>query len=219
MTRKVAPSTQKAQALAQWLEGQSDPQSGEALLSAFVRLATERGLQEALEQEQAEALGRSRYERQPTRQGYRNGSEDGTVKTAEGVFWLQLPPVRGLREPYRSKLWAALGRTRAVLTRLIVERSAGGRSPRDLAQALEKARGHCVVSKSAVSDSTARLSHADEALRTRARSGFAIASLFLATGYAPLRRWGSKTGGLCVWGSWGDGRKVLRTLSTAHRER
>ena len=86
-------------------------QSGEELLSALVRLSTERVLQEALEQEQAEALGRSRYERQPTPQGYRNGYEDGTVKTAEGVFRLQLPQVRGLREPYRSTLWAALGRT------------------------------------------------------------------------------------------------------------
>lgn len=73
MTRKIAPSAQKAQELAQWLEGQSDPQSGEELLSALVRLSTERVLQEALEQEQAETLGRNRYERQPTPQGYRHG--------------------------------------------------------------------------------------------------------------------------------------------------
>jgi len=55
-------------------------------------------------------------------QGYRNGYEDGTVKTAEGVFGLQLPQVRGLREPSRAKLGAALGRTSDVLTRMIVER-------------------------------------------------------------------------------------------------
>ena len=111
MTRKRAPSEQKAQELAQWLEGQSNTQSGEELLRALVRLSTERVLQEALEQEQAEALGRSRYERQPTPQGYRHGYEDGTVQTAEGVFRLQLPQVRGLRAPSRSTLWAALGRT------------------------------------------------------------------------------------------------------------
>jgi transposase-like protein len=99
MTRKIAPSEQKVQELLQWFEGQNDPQSGEELLSAFVRLSTERIRQEALEQEQAEALGHSRYERQPTAQGYRNGSEDGTVKTAEGVSRLQLPQVRGRREP------------------------------------------------------------------------------------------------------------------------
>jgi transposase-like protein len=218
MTRKIAPSAQKTQELAQWLEGQSDPQSGEELLSAFIRLSTERVLQEALAQDQAEALGRGRDERQPTPQGYRNGYEDGTVKTAEGVFQLQLPQVRGRREPYRSKLWAALGRTSEVLTRLIVEMYAGGMSQRDIEGALEKALGQFVVSKSAVSDITERLSHEYEVCRARDLSGFDIAYLFIDTVYEPLRRWGSKTGVLCVWGICVDGRKVLLTLSTAHSE-
>lgn len=218
MTRKRAPSEQKAQELAQWLAGQSDPQSGEELLSAFVRLSTERVLQEAREQEQPEALGRSRYERQATPQGYRNGYEDGTVKTAAGVFRLQLPQVRGLREPYRSKLWAALGRTSEVLPRLIVEMYAGGMSQRDMESALAKALGPFVVSKSAVSEITDRLSHEYEACRTRDLRGFDMAYLFMDTVYEPLRRWGSKTGILCVWGICVDGRKGLLTLSTAHSE-
>ena len=107
MARQITPSEQQVPELAQWLEGQSAPHSGEELWSAFVRLATERVLQEALEHEQAEALGRSRYERQPQPHGYRNGYEEGTVQTAEGGFRVQLPQVRGLREPYRSTRWAA----------------------------------------------------------------------------------------------------------------
>jgi hypothetical protein len=55
MTRMIAPSEQKAQEIAQRLEGQSDVQSGEELLSACARLSTERVLQETLEQEQTEA--------------------------------------------------------------------------------------------------------------------------------------------------------------------
>ena len=62
MEKKIAPSEQKAQALRALLQGQTDAQSGEELLSTLVRLSTERVLQEALEQEQAEALGRGRYE-------------------------------------------------------------------------------------------------------------------------------------------------------------
>jgi transposase-like protein len=201
------------------LEGQSTTQSGEALWSALVRLSTERVLQEALEPEQAEALGRSRYERQPTPQGYRHGDEDGTVQTAEGVFRLQLPHVRGLRAPYRSTLWAALGRTSDVLTRMIVEMYAGGMSQRDIESALEKALGQFVVSKSAVSAITERLTHEYEAFRTRDRSGFDLAYLFMDAVYEPLRRWGSKTGVLCVWGIGGDGRKVFLTLSTTNSER
>jgi hypothetical protein len=108
MTRTLAPSAQQPQERAPWLEGQSDPQSGAALLSAFVRLSMARVLQEALDQEQAEALGRGRYERQPTLPGDRQGSEDGTVQPAAGVFRVPLPPGRGRRAPSRAKRWAAL---------------------------------------------------------------------------------------------------------------
>ena len=62
-------------------------------------MSTERGLQEALEPEQAAVLGRDRYERRKAVQGYRKGSTDGTVKTAEGALRLQLPQGRGLHEP------------------------------------------------------------------------------------------------------------------------
>jgi hypothetical protein len=51
------------------------------------------------------------------------------------VCRVQLPQVRGLREPYRSKLWAARGRTSEVLPRLIVAMDAGGMSPRDMERA------------------------------------------------------------------------------------
>jgi transposase-like protein len=219
MTRKRASSAPKAQELAQWLEGQSDTQSGEELLSALVRLSTERVLQEALEQEQAEVLGRRRDERQPAPQGDRQGSEDSTVKTAAGVFRLQLPQVRGRREPSRATLWAALGRTSDVLTRMIVEMYAGGMAPRDIESALAKALGPCVVSQSAVSAITERLTPEYEACRTRDRSGFDLAYLFIDTVYEPRRRWGRKTGVLCVWGLCVDGRKVLLTLSTTKSAR
>ncbi|MGE0826902.1 MAG: hypothetical protein AB7P18_32835 [Candidatus Binatia bacterium] len=63
MEKKIAPSEQKAQALRALLQGQTDAQSGEALLSTLVRLSTERVLQEALEQEQSAALGRGRYQK------------------------------------------------------------------------------------------------------------------------------------------------------------
>jgi hypothetical protein len=121
MSRKRTPSARKAPEIAQGLDGQSDVPCGDELLSAFIRLSTARVLQETLEQEPTEALGRGRYERQETPQGSRHGDEEGTGKTAEGLLRVQLPQVRGLREPYRSKRWAALGRTSDVLTTLIVE--------------------------------------------------------------------------------------------------
>ncbi len=200
------------------LQGQSDAQSGGELLSALVRLSTERVLQEALEQEQAQALGRGRYERREGELGYRNGYEAGTLKTAEGVLRVQVPQVRGREAPYRSQLWSNVANTSDVLKRLIVEMYVGGMSQRDIEYGLEKALGQFVLSKSTVSELTDSLTQEYEAFRTRELGGYEVAYLFMDAVYEPLRRWGSKTGVLCVWAICVDGRKVLLSLSTANRE-
>ena len=83
MSSRIAPSQGKTQELKAMLQGQSTAQSGEELLSTLVQLSTERVLQEALEHEQAEALGCGRYERRDEPRGYRNGYEPGRLKTAE----------------------------------------------------------------------------------------------------------------------------------------
>jgi putative transposase len=218
MEKKIAPSERKAQEIQALVQGQLDAQSGEELLSTLVRLSTERVLQEAWEEEQAQALGRGRYERGSNEPGYRNGYEAGTVKTAEGVLRVQVPQIRGREEGYRSPLWSQVGRTSDVLKRLIVEMYAGGLSQRDIEYGLEKALGQFVLSKSAVSELTDSLAQEYEAFRTRDLSGYDVAYLFLDAVYEPLRRWGSKTGVCCVWAICEDGRKVLLSLSTANSE-
>lgn len=218
MEKKIAPSEQKAQALKAVLPGQLDGQSGEELLSTLVRLSTERILQEALEQEQAEALGRGRYEARGEKVGYRNGYEKGTLKTAEGIFQVQRPQIRGREEPFRSALWGQMASTSDVLKRLIVEMYVGGMSQRDIEYSLESALGHFVLGKSTVSELSATVSEEYEAWRTRDLSHETVTYLFIDTVYEPLRRWGQKTGILCVWAICEDGRKVLVSLSTTKSE-
>jgi putative transposase len=218
MEKKIAPSEQKAQALRVLLQGQPDAQSGEELLSTLVRLSTERVLQEVLEHEQAEALGRGRYEARGEKLGYRNGYENGTLKTGEGVLRVKLPQIRGQEDPYRSPLWGQVATTSDVLKRLIVEMYVGGMSQRDIEYSLESAVGQFVLSKSTVSELTDTLSQEYEAWRTRDLSHEAVAYLFIDTVYEPLRRWGQKTGVLCVWAICEDGRKVLLSLSTTNSE-
>jgi len=218
MEKKRAPSEQKAQALRALLQGQAEGQSGDELLSALVRLSTERILQEALEQEQAAALGRGRYEARGENGGYRNGYEDGTLKTGEGIVRVKVPQIRGQAEPYRSQLWSNVSRTSEVLKKLIVEMYVGGMSQRDIEQGLEKAVGHFLVSQSPVSEMAESLAEEYEAFRTRDLRQEPVAYLFMDTVYEPLRRWGQKTGVLCVWAICEDGRKVLLSLSTANSE-
>jgi transposase-like protein len=218
MEKKIAPSEVKAQALRALLQGQHDAQSGEELLSTLVRLSTERVLQEALEHEQAAALGRGRYEARGEKLGYRNGYENGTLKTGEGVLRVKLPQIRGQEDPYRSPLWGQVATTSDVLKRLIVEMYVGGMSQRDIEYSLESAVGQFILSKSTVSELTDTLSQEYEAWRTRDLSHEAVAYLFIDTVYEPLRRWGQKTGVLCVWAICEDGRKVLLSLSTTNSE-
>lgn len=218
MEKKIAPSEHKAQALRAVLQGHLDGQNGEELLSTIVRLSTERILQDALEQEQAEVLGRGRYETRGEKVGYRNGYEKGTLKTAEGIFQVKLPQIRGREEPFRSALWGQMAPTSDVLKRLIVEMYVGGMSQRDIEYSLESALGHFVLGKSAVSELSATLSDEYEAWRTRDLSQETVTYLFIDTVYEPLRRWGQKTGILCVWAICEDGRKVLVSLSTTNSE-
>jgi len=218
MEKKIAPSEHKAQALRALLQGQAEGQSGEELLSLLVRLATERILQEALEEEQAVALGRGRYEARGEKEGYRNGYENGTLKTGEGILRVKVPQIRGQAEPYRSQLWSQVSRTSEVLKKLIVEMYVGGMSQRDIERGLESAVGHFLLSQSTVSEIAESLAEEYEAFRTRDLRQEPVAYLFMDTVYEPLRRWGQKTGVLCVWAICEDGRKVLLSLSMANSE-
>ncbi len=121
MQERIAPSEKKAQELRAMGQGQSEAPRGEEVLSTLVRLSAERVLQEGLEQEQREAWGRGRYGRRDDTSGYRNGYENGTLKTAAGVLGVQVPQGRGREEPYRSQLWGQGASTREGLKRLSVE--------------------------------------------------------------------------------------------------
>jgi putative transposase len=78
--------------------------------------------------------------------------------------------------------------------------------------------GQFVLSKSTVSQLSETLSEEYEVFRTRELSHEPVAYLFIDTVYEPLRRWGNKTGVLCVWAICEDGRKVLLSLSTTNSE-
>jgi len=115
-------------------------------------------------------------------------------------------------------VWTNLAKTSDRLKTLIVEMFVGEMSQRDIAMALAKALGQFVLSKSSVSALTATLGQEYEASRAWDLSGYAVAYLFIDMVYKPLRRWGSKTGVLCVWGLCIDGRKVLLSLATTNGE-
>ncbi len=69
----------------------------------LVKLATRLIVEEALEGEACDAVGRDYYEHgaQPG-QGYRNGYRAGRLKTAEGAMEYSAPQIAGRDKPFRS---------------------------------------------------------------------------------------------------------------------
>jgi transposase-like protein len=116
--KRIAPSERKKQALEDLIDGRAawGPQG---VLSEFIRRSVEIALQEVLEREQEETIGRARYERGSSEGIYRNGYEVGRVKTGEGVMEVEKPQIRGLGKPYRSGLWEQFHATSEQLRQLL----------------------------------------------------------------------------------------------------
>lgn len=217
---RIAPSETIRQDLARLLTGglrttDSDP------LGDMMRLAARLVLQEALEAEQTDFLGRGRYQREPQeeKRGYRNGYEPSSLRTAEGKLEVSLPQVRGATTPFRSSLLNFLGEHTDVLNRLATEMYARGLSTRDVEDAFTDATGACLISRSAVSEVTDSLWREYEAFSERDLAEFDVAYLFVDAVYESLRQQADcKEAVLVCWGICEDGRKVLLHLALGNKE-
>ncbi len=198
--RKVAPSVMVREQIEQTLCGGVDTETN--LLSTLAQLGLKHIVQQALEQEQEDFLGRGHYERHrgeeegaEKRRSYRNGYEDSTLATAEGEVSVRMPQVRGGGAPYRSKLMEFLSGNSEALERLVVEMYARGLSTRDVEECFRDAStGELMISRSAVSEITDRLWEDYRAFCERDLSEIEVEYLFLDAVYESLRRYGAKEG-------------------------
>ena len=185
----------------------------------LVRLALRLIVEEALEGEVADVLGRERYERgDGEKAGYRNGYRPGKVKTAEGAVDYSAPQVRDTPEPFISGVRAALsGRTRE-LERLAVELYARGLSTRDIEDTFTDDTGRRLLSRAAVSEITEKLWAEYEDFCKRDLSEHAIVYLFVDGIAERLRPGQRREAVLAAWGIGEDGRKSLLGLMAGSKE-
>jgi transposase-like protein len=187
--------------------------------SAFIRLAVQRVLEEVLEAEVSDALGRKYYqraEREPD--GYRNGSRRGRLKTAEGVVPYAVPQVSDREEPYRSRIREKLDGRSDQLERLAVEMFARGFSTRDVEDAFRDEAGQVMLSRTAVSEVTEKLWEEYEAFATRDLSDLDLVYLFLDGVAERLRPGQKREAVLCAWGIDQEGKKHLIHLAPGTKE-
>ena len=185
----------------------------------LVRLALRLIVEETLEGEVSDALGRERYERgEGEKPGYRNGYRTGKVKTAEGAVEYAAPQVRGTPEPFISSVRAALAGRTMDLERLAVELYARGLSTRDIEDAFTDETGRRLLSRAAVSEITERLWAEYEDFCKRDLSEHAVVYLFVDGIAERLRPGQRREAVLAAWGVGEDGRKVLLGLMAGSKE-
>jgi len=189
------------------------------LRSALVRLAARLIVEEGLESEATDALGRGYYARGAAPgAGYRNGYRTGQLKTAEGMVEYAAPQISDRAVPFRSRLREIIrGRTEELET-LAVEMYARGLSTRDIEALFADAGGHSLLSRTAVSEVTERLWTQYEGFASRDLSEFEVIYLFVDGIAERLHLGQSREAVLAAWGILADGGKVLLQLAPGTKE-
>src|SRR5262245_47151790 len=189
MATRLPASQRTREELTALIEGRLSTVSAK---DELVKLATRLIVEEALEGEAGDAVGREYYAHgaEPGR-GYRNGVRAGRLKTAEGLIDYLAPQITGRDVPFRSKIREHLaGRTQA-LEELAVELLARGLSVRDIEDAFKDETGRLLLSRTAVSEIGERLWAGYREFATRDLSEYDIVYLFI-DGIAERIRPGSK---------------------------
>jgi transposase-like protein len=214
--KKVRPSERKRKLFEQSLQD-----DGKTIVEAWHQQCQETIIQETLEAEIADFLGRKWYEHQPGENpvtGYRNGYYPKQVKTTGGLLSVQVPRVRKTREPFVSKVLRFLGQLTGKLEDLAQELYIRGLSTRDIEEALVDTKGNALLSRSAVSRLNDRLHQEFETFRERDLSTLDVAYLFVDGVYEAVRRFTNGRVLLCAWAITSDGKKHLVDVTAAQSE-
>ena len=213
---RIPASERTREKLRALMEGRSEVEDGR---SELVRLAARLIIEEALEGEAKDALGRDYYARGATPgAGYRNGYRPGRVKSAEGAIDYSAPQIADRSEPFRSRIREAVRGRTEELEALAVEMYARGLSTRDIEAVFTDGDGRSLLSRTAVSEVTERLWAEYEAFAGRDLSEFAITYLFVDGIAERLHLGQPREAVLAAWGILADGKKALLHLAPGTKE-
>ncbi|MCC7017450.1 MAG: IS256 family transposase [Rhodospirillales bacterium] len=213
---RIPASERTREQLKTLIEGHGE---GGDVRSELVRLAARLIVEEGLEGEAADALGRDYYARGATPgSGYRNGYRTGRLKTAEGAVEYAAPQIADRAVPFRSRIREVLRGRTEELEALAVEMYARGLSVRDIEALFAGADGRSLLTRTAVSEITERLWAEYEAFVSRDLAEFEVVYLFVDGIAERLHLGQPRESVLAAWGILADGRKALLHLAPGAKE-
>ena len=221
MAKRIPASVQTDQSIRQLLSSGREPAGGCGdVRSELIRLGVRRIIEEALEREVGDFLGRGFYQREDGGEvkGYRNGYRTSDLSSAEGKIEFAVPQVSDTDQPYESKIRQHIKGRSEQLEHLATEMFARGLSTRDIEAAFTDDDGTKLLSRTAVSDITEVLWQQYEQFATRDLSGLDIQYLFMDGVAERLNPGERRQSVLCAWGIDSDGNKHLLHLAPGTKE-
>jgi putative transposase len=214
---RVAPSERFRSELDDVLAGigrEQDP------VETIGRLGARLILQQALEDEVTEFLGRARYERADEAVSHRNGYEPRRVRTTSGTVELERPRVRDASKlGFESRLLGKHVTRTYALESLVIGSFLRGLSTRDVEAVLEETFEEPVASRSTVSRILEDTRERYRRWCERRLSEHDVVYCFLDAIYLKLHPDDEPAEGVLVaWGVTLEGRKVLLGLGLGSRE-
>ena len=212
---RVPASKQKRKQLQQLCEGRG---AAEGDRGELVKLAARLIVEEALDEEVEDVIGRGYYAHGDGAGGHRNGNRRGKLDSAEGRIEYAVPQVRGTLKPFQSAIREALGSRTEELERLAIDMYARGLSVRDIEAAFTDTSGNSLLSKSAVSQITERLWADYQAFAGRDLSEYRVLYLFIDGIAERLHLGQPREAVLAAWGIIDRGEKMLLGLAPGTKE-
>jgi len=213
---RIPGSERTRERLKALMNGESESADGR---SELVRLAARLIIEEALEGEAKDAVGRDYYARGAVPgAGYRNGYRPGRVKSAEGAIEYSAPQIADRAEPFRSRVREIVGGRTEALEAMAIEMYARGLSTRDIEALFADETGKSLLSRTAVSEITERLWAEYEAFAGRDLSEFDVVYLFVDGIAERLHLGQPREAVLAAWGILADGKKALLHLAPGTKE-
>lgn len=218
--KRIPPSERVSKEIMELIEKLKGGGDNQEILAELIKLSIKKLLQEILEAEVEEYIGKEYYERGKDREGYRNGYKPAHIKTAEGKIRIEKPQVSDTKETFQSEVWKHIEGNTEQLERIAIEMYVRGCSTRDIEELLKDKWGRVLLSKSAISQLNKRLWEEYEAFCKRDLSGYDVVYIFCDAVYEALRMYRSgKEGILVVWGILSSGKKILLSMMLGNKER